>query len=74
MAIALKGVQEQKQEPPEGLVTVRIDPATGLLAGSGQTDAIFETFREENVPSKSSDSLAAEGQAGSADGAADQIF
>ncbi|HAJ92398.1 MAG TPA: peptidase [Gammaproteobacteria bacterium] len=74
MAVALQGVQEQKQEPPEGLVTVRIDPATGLLAGSGQTDAIFETFREENVPSKSSDSLAAGGEAGSADGAADQLF
>jgi penicillin-binding protein 1A len=74
MAVALKGVQEQKQEPPEGLVTVRIDPGTGLLAGSGQTDAIFETFREENVPSRSSDSLATEGEAGSADGAADQLF
>lgn len=74
MAVALQGVQEQKQEPPEGLVTVRIDPATGLLAGSGQTDAIFETFRKENVPSKSSDSLATEGAAGSADGAADQLF
>ena len=74
MAVALKGVQEQKLEPPEGLVTVRIDPATGLLAGSGQTDAIFETFREENVPSKSSDSLAIDGAAGSADGAADQLF
>jgi penicillin-binding protein 1A len=67
-------VKAQKQEPPEGLVTVRIDPATGLLAGSGQTDAIFETFREENVPSMSSDSLATGGGAGSADGAADQLF
>jgi penicillin-binding protein 1A len=74
MAVALQGVQEQKQEPPEGLVTVRIDPATGLLAGSGQTDAIFETFREENVPSKSSSSLATDGASGAADGAADQLF
>jgi penicillin-binding protein 1A len=74
MAVALQGVKEQKQEPPEGLVTVRIDPATGLLAGSGQTDAIFETFRAENVPSKSSDSLATEGAAGAVDGAADHLF
>ena len=74
MAVALQGVEEKKQEPPEGLVTVRIDPATGLLAGSGQTDAIFETFREENVPSKSSDPLATGGVAGSADGADDQLF
>jgi penicillin-binding protein 1A len=74
MAVALRGVKEQKQEPPEGLVTVRIDPATGLLAGSGQTDAIFETFREANVPSMSSDSLATEGAAGAADGAEDSLF
>ena len=74
MAVALKGVQQQKLGPPEGLVTVRIDPATGLLAGSGQTDAIFETFREVNVPSKSSDSLANGGAAGAADGADDQLF
>jgi len=73
MAVALKGVAAQKLEPPEGLVTVRIDPATGLLAGSGQTDAIFETFRKENVPVKSSDSLAG-GGAGAADGADDQLF
>jgi penicillin-binding protein 1A len=74
MAVALAGVSEQKQEPPEGLVTVRIDPATGLLAGSGQTDAIFETFREEDVPSKSSDSLSTGGAAGAIDGADDQLF
>jgi penicillin-binding protein 1A len=74
MAVALKGVKAQKQEPPEGLVTVRIDPATGLLAGSGQTDAIFETFRKENVPSMSSDSLANGGEGGSANGADDQLF
>ena len=74
MAVALKGVQEQKLEPPEGLVTVRIDPGTGLLAGSGQTDGIFETFREANVPSKSSDSLVTEGVGGTTDSVADQLF
>jgi penicillin-binding protein 1A len=74
MAVALEGVSEQKQEPPEGLVTVRIDPATGLLAGSGQTDAIFETFREENVPGKSSDSLSTGGAPGSIDSTDDPLF
>jgi len=74
MAVALKGIKEQKLLPPEGLVTVRIDPATGLLAGSGQTDAIFETFREANVPSLSSDSLSTEGAAGAAGTAEDQLF
>jgi len=74
MAVALHGISEQKQLPPEGLVTVRIDPATGLLAGSGQTDAIFETFREANVPRLSSDSLSPGGAAGAAGTAEDLLF
>jgi len=73
MAYALKGVEERKEEPPEGLVTVRIDPATGLLAGSGQRDAIFETFMVENVPSKTSGSMAA-GSAGAGESLTDQLF
>jgi penicillin-binding protein 1A len=73
MAVALKGVPVQKQEPPEGLVTVRIDPRTGLLAGSGQRDAIFETFMVENVPQGSSDSAHPGGSA-AGDGVTDQLF
>lgn len=52
MREALKGVLEKPLERPEGLVSVRIDPETGLLAGAGSTDAIFETFRTEYVPKK----------------------
>ena len=74
MGKALADVKPRKNEPPEGLVTVRIDPATGLLAGSGQGDAIFETFREEFVPQQSSSSLATGGADGPADGSADQLF
>jgi penicillin-binding protein 1A len=74
MAVALDGVKEQKKEPPPGLVTVRIDPATGLLAGSGQRDAVFETFREENVPLQSSDALGGIGAHGTADGTTEQLF
>ena len=73
MAYALEGVAELKQEPPEGLVTVRIDPATGLLAGSGQRDAIFETFMVESVPTKTSRSMAA-GAAGAGESVTDQLF
>ncbi|MGB5539744.1 MAG: penicillin-binding protein 1A [Gammaproteobacteria bacterium] len=73
MAYALEGVPELKQEPPEGLVTVRIDPATGLLAGSGQRDAIFETFMVESVPTKTSRSMAA-GAAGAGESVTDQLF
>ena len=74
MAVALEGVKAKKREQPDGMVTVRIDPATGLLAGSGQSDAVFETFREEYVPQQSSDSLGGSGRAGAAGGATEQLF
>ena len=50
MGAALDGHGLQKRIQPEGLVTVRIDPTTGLLANSGQSDAIFETFPADQVP------------------------
>lgn len=50
MGSALKDVPEHPFEQPEGIVSVRIDPQTGLLARPGQTDAMFEYFREEDVP------------------------
>jgi len=50
MRDALKGIPESPLEQPPGLVTVRIDPATGLRAGPGSSDAIFEIFRSENTP------------------------
>ena len=50
MEAALRGVPGALQPPPEGLVTVRIDPATGLLPAPGQTRTLFETFRLDEVP------------------------
>jgi len=50
METALQGVPEHPFEQPEGIVSARIDPATGLLAAPGQENAMFEYFREENVP------------------------
>jgi penicillin-binding protein 1A len=50
---ALTGTRNRKFDQPGGLVTVRIDPATGLLAGSGQAGGIFETFRAEYTPRQS---------------------
>jgi penicillin-binding protein 1A len=52
MGEALEGRQETRLPRPPGMVTVRIDPDTGLLAGFGDKNAIFETFREENVPKR----------------------
>lgn len=50
MQAALADSPVQDRPIPEGIVNVRIDPKTGLLAQPGQTDAIFEYFRVENVP------------------------
>jgi penicillin-binding protein 1A len=52
MRVALKDVPEQTLDQPEGIVQVRIDPETGLLAAPGQTNAIFEFFRQEDVPTE----------------------
>ncbi len=52
MGPALKGVAQTRPEQPRGIVTVRIDPSTGLLASPGQGNAIFEIFRQETAPSR----------------------
>lgn len=52
MKLALKDKPEFFRPEPAGIVTVRIDPVSGLLASTGQEDAIFEMFRSENVPTE----------------------
>lgn len=50
MQRALKGIPETKPEQPRGIVTVRIDPRTGLLASPGQGNAVFEIFKQGTSP------------------------
>lgn len=50
MRVALEKQPESRRPLPDGIVNVKIDPRTGLLARAGQPDAIFEFFREEYVP------------------------
>lgn len=50
MAEALRDRPVIEPHMPAGLARVKIDPATGLLARSGQQDAIFEYFRTEQIP------------------------
>ncbi|HCU90608.1 MAG TPA: peptidase [Gammaproteobacteria bacterium] len=50
MRSALASSPESKMERPAGLVTVKIDPKTGLLAAVNDPNAVFELFREDNVP------------------------
>ncbi len=52
MKVALDGAPELPLERPPGLVTVRIDPASGLLANSRQEKTIFETFRTRYAPTQ----------------------
>jgi penicillin-binding protein 1A len=55
MREALVDSPQRKRRVPAGIVNVKIDPETGLLATSLQKDAIFEYFREEHVPRPSTD-------------------
>jgi penicillin-binding protein 1A len=64
MGAVLAGTRNQKYDQPSGLVTVRIDPATGLLAGGGRTGGIFETFRAEYMPQQSGAAAASGAQQG----------
>lgn len=52
MRVALADSPQLKRPVPPGVVSVRIDPDTGLLARPGQGDAIFEYFLQENVPGR----------------------
>lgn len=75
MKAALDGQPEAPLPQPEGLVTVRIDPHDGLLAGADQADAVFEVFREGEVPERTSIGGAApEGSPGGGAGLPEQLF
>ncbi|GIX22431.1 MAG: carboxypeptidase/penicillin-binding protein 1A [Gammaproteobacteria bacterium] len=50
MARALDGVPPAPRPVPPGVVSVRIDPETGLPASADDPAAVFEWFRVEHVP------------------------
>jgi len=66
MREALRNAPETVLEQPEGLVTVRIDPDSGRLAGAGDPDAIFETFYRELAPESLAENATPTSGAGSA--------
>ncbi len=49
---ALDGKPESAMPQPPGIITVRIDPYSGLLASPEQGNAIFEYFSEDTVPTE----------------------
>ncbi len=52
MSKALKGVPDVPWPEPEGLVHLRIDPTTGLLAHPNQSNAIIEIFKAGQAPTR----------------------
>ncbi len=50
MREALQGLPVEEPQVPPGIVTVRIDPDTGLLARPGESGSIEEYFRQEYAP------------------------
>ena len=50
MRAALQGVPERHLRQPEGVVSLRIDPRTGLQASPDQPDAVFEYFTADHLP------------------------
>ncbi|MBE9532566.1 MAG: penicillin-binding protein 1A [Proteobacteria bacterium] len=58
MKVALKDVPEEELKQPIDMVTVRIDPKTGLLARPETLKPFSETFREEFAPTELTPSIA----------------
>ncbi len=50
MEKALANRPQRYHPQPAGLVSVRIDPTTGLRVSPNEKNGIFELFREENIP------------------------
>ena len=57
MKVALDDVPESPLKQPVDMVTVQIDPDTGLLSNADTLKPISETFREQYVPTKSAPPL-----------------
>jgi len=50
MRLALKGLPEHTMPQPPDIISVRIDPRSGLLARPEQKNAVFEVFRKDHQP------------------------
>ncbi|PHS70048.1 MAG: peptidase [Methylophaga sp.] len=55
MRETLKDVPEEALQQPVDMITVKIDPYTGLLASPETQQSIYETFRQQYVPTKTAE-------------------
>ncbi|MFO1436203.1 MAG: penicillin-binding protein 1A [Gammaproteobacteria bacterium] len=75
MGVALKGMEESTLPQPADLVTVRIDPKTGKVAAPAESDAVFETFRSNEAPTRTTEDADLGGVGdGATAGAPEQLF
>ena len=54
MRVALDGVPAELPELPHGVVTMKIDPRTGMAARPDESDAVFEYFLVGHLPASMS--------------------
>ena len=52
MKVALKGKPVSEVSQPEDVISVRIDPISGLLAKQNQANGIMEYFRKNEIPAE----------------------
>lgn len=74
MGVALEGKPSHSLAQPEGIIRVRIDPTTGLLAYTGQKNTTFEIFLEENAPSRTQRSYGSTNQSSSQEVRPEELF
>jgi penicillin-binding protein 1A len=66
MREALQGVPEHRRAMPDGVVTLRISPATGTLVSAENPDGIPELFMVNHLPSAEQAGNLAQGAEGQA--------
>lgn len=71
MSVALADSTDEPIAKPDGIISRRIDPETGLLAYPGQENAVFEIFPANKVPTEVA---TGPGQASGGESQTDDIF
>ena len=52
MRVAMDGVSHHTQEQPPGIVDVRINPESGLVAARNTAGSVIEKFRIDHIPER----------------------
>lgn len=58
MAQALKNKESHSLKMPSDLITIRIDPETGLRSAKNNRNSVLELFRKDNLPQQQDESSA----------------